>query len=320
MIRDLEPIRKAWLNDSPLYEKLVKYVKPNVERLLREAGIWNRVDGRHKDLDSLLKKCLRRPELEYGLISDKAGIRIVTRFLENLPPVCKLIEDNFEVKKKEDFTASLGTEKFGYQGIHLDVALRNDDQEARTFGERVIEFQLRTLSQHLWCEMAHELNYKPEFAVPKSIDRRVNCLSALIETCDREFSLINKEIMQLPDAQPLMVLAALEKQFYRVSAKHYDRELSLDVIRNLLPLYSKEVGWLESHFEEFYTREQTKINRLHLLYVDTPTRSIFLYQPEALMIFDLLEKDPFVLKDAWIQHFPERELERLAVAWGAPLP
>jgi len=167
--------------------------------------------------------------------------------------------------------------------------------------------------------MAHELNYKPEFEIPKALDRRVNCLSALIETCDREFSLVNKEIMQLPDAEPLTVLAVLERQFYKISARHYDRELSVDVIRNLMPLYSKEVGWFESYFEDFYTREQMKINRMHLLYAETPNRSIFLYQPEALMIFDLLQKDPFILKDEWIHHFPERELEWLAVAWGAPL-
>jgi ppGpp synthetase/RelA/SpoT-type nucleotidyltranferase len=319
MTRDLEPIRSAWLRDRPQYEGLVAYLKPKVEKLLKEAGVWGRVDGRPKDIDSLLKKCLRKPDLDYELISDKAGIRVVTRYLENLPIVCKLIEDNLEVKKKEDFTAELGTRKFGYQGIHLDVVLRGDDPEATRFGARLAEIQLRTQSQHLWCEMAHELNYKPEFDVPKALDRRVNCLSALIETCDREFSSINQEIMQLPDAQPLMVLSVLEKQFYKVSAKHYDRELSVEVIRSLLPLYSKEVGWFESHFEEFYNREHEKINRMHLLYVGTPNRSIFLYQPEALMIFDLLEKDPFTLNDAWSQRFPERELEWLAVAWGVPL-
>jgi ppGpp synthetase/RelA/SpoT-type nucleotidyltranferase len=319
MTRDLEPIRQAWLRDRPHYEKLVAYIKPKVEVLLKEAGIWGRVDGRPKDLDSLLKKCLRKIDLDYESISDKAGIRVVTRFLENLPVVSTLIEDNFDVKKKEDFTAGLGTEKFGYQGIHLDLALRTTDAEATTFKNCIVELQLRTLSQHLWCEMAHELNYKPEFDVPKAVDRRVNCLSALIETCDREFSLVNKEIMQLPDAKPLTVLAVLEKEFYKVSARHYDRELSVDVIRNLLPLYAEELGWFESHFDEFYARESAKITRIHLLYAETPNRSIFLYQPEALMIFDLLEKDPFTLKDAWGDHFPERELEWLAVAWGAPL-
>ena len=320
MSRDLESIREAWLRDCPGYEKLVEYLKGKIARLLTEAGVWCRVTGRAKDLDSLLKKCLRKPSLNYELIPDRAGIRIVTRFIENLPTVCALIEGSLEVKKKEDFTASLGEERFGYQGIHLDVVLRGDDPQAESLGARVAEIQVRTLPQDLWCEMAHELNYKPEFHVPNALNRRVNCLSALIETCDREFSYINKEIMELPDAQPLMVLAALEKQFYRVSAKHYDRELSVDVLRTLLPLYTKDINWFGPHFEDFYNRRQEKIVRIHLLYAATPSRSIFLYQPEALMIFDLLEGDPFSLKEAWTKQFPERELERLAVAWGSPVP
>jgi len=318
-MRDLEPIRAAWLRDRPQYESLVTYLTQAVEVLLRQAGVWGRVTGRPKDLDSLLKKCLRKQDLPYDLITDKAGIRVVTRFLENLPLVCGVIEDNLEVRKKEDFTAGLGTTGLGYQGVHLDVVLRPNDPEAHHFTGCLAEIQVRTLSQDLWSEMAHELNYKAEFEVPPTLDRRVNCLSALIETCDREFSLVNKEIMALPDAQPLKVLAILEKQFYKITARHYDRELSTQVIRSLLPLYSKDLSWFESHFEDFYTREREKINRIHLLYIDTPTRGLFLFQPEALMIFDLLERDQFTLAVTWDRHFPERELERLAAVWGSPL-
>ena len=318
-MRDLEPIREAWLRDRPQYEGLVAYLRSKIEDLLKQAGVWGRVTGRPKDLDSLLKKCLRKQDLPYELITDKAGIRVVTRFLENLPLVCKVIEDNLEVKKKEDFTAGLGTKGLGYQGVHLDVILSQNDPEAHHFGGCLAEIQARTLSQDLWSEMAHELNYKAEFEVPPTLDRRANCLSALIETCDREFSLVNKEIMALPDAQPLKVLAILERQFYKITARHYDRELSTQVIRSLLPLYSKDLSWLESHFEDFYSREREKITRIHHLYVETPTRSLFLFQPEALMIFDLLDQDQFSLADTWGRYFPERELERLATVWGTPL-
>ena len=318
-MRDLEPIREAWLHDRRQYEQLVAYLRPKIGNLLMDAGIWGRVTGRPKDLESLLKKCLRRQDLEYQFIADKAGIRVVTRFLENLPVVCQLIGDNLEVKKKEDFSAELSPREFFYQGIHLDVTLMGTDAEVKRFGGCLAEIQVRTLSQDLWSEMAHELTYKPEIEVPRRLDRRVNCLSALIETCDREFSSVNQEIMQLPDSQPLRVLATLEKQFYKLTARHYDRELSVDVIRHLLPLYSMELSKFDSHFEDFYNRERQKITRILQLYVETPSRSIFLYQPEALMIFDLLNQDPFSLNEVWVRCFPERELERLATVWGTPL-
>jgi ppGpp synthetase/RelA/SpoT-type nucleotidyltranferase len=318
-MRDLEPIREAWLRDRPRYDALVKHLTANIERLVKDAGVWSRVTGRTKELDSLLKKCLRRQDLEYAAIADRAGIRVVTRFLENLPIVCKVVEDNLKVTKKEDFSVGLGTERFSYQGVHLDVVMRGNNREAEPFVGLLAEIQVRTLSQDLWSEMAHELTYKAEFEVPGVLSRRVNCLSALIETCDREFSLVNKEIMQLTDAQPLRVLASLEKQFYKITARHYDKELSIDVIRGLLPLYSMDVSQFDSHFEDFYRIRQEKINHILGLYAETPTRSLFLFQPEALMIFDLLEKDRFRLINAWVQHFPEIELERLANAWGTAL-
>jgi len=46
MTTDLEAIRRAWLVDRPVYDKLVAYLKPKMETLLKVAGIWGKVDGR----------------------------------------------------------------------------------------------------------------------------------------------------------------------------------------------------------------------------------------------------------------------------------
>jgi hypothetical protein len=45
---------------------------------------------------------------------------------------------------------------------------------------------------------------------------------------------------------------------------------------------------------------------------------LFLFQPEALMIFQLLERDKFMLREEWVRHYPVKELEDLAVKWGTP--
>jgi hypothetical protein len=47
-----------------------------------------------------------------------------------------------------------------------------------------------------------------------------------------------------------------------------------------------------------------------------PIRSAFLFQPEALMIYDLLKTDHLAVRDAWSGHFPDRELVRMANAFG----
>ena len=43
---------------------------------------------------------------------------------------------------------------------------------------------------------------------------------------------------------------------------------------------------------------------------------MFLFQPEALMIYDRLETDPLSVREAWSGHFPDSELERMANVFG----
>jgi hypothetical protein len=44
--------------------------------------------------------------------------------------------------------------------------------------------------------------------------------------------------------------------------------------------------------------------------------SAFLFQPEALMIFDLLKMEPLSVRESWNASYPEKELERIANAFG----
>ena len=37
--------------------------------------------------------------------------------------------------------------------------------------------------------------------------------------------------------------------------------------------------------------------------------SAFLFQPEALMIYDLLKTEPLSVRESWATSFPEKELE-----------
>jgi hypothetical protein len=42
-------------------------------------------------------------------------------------------------------------------------------------------------------------------------------------------------------------------------------------------------------------------------------------QPEGILVFALLEADPFALKDLWQQSLPIDLLDDLAAVWGTPL-
>jgi hypothetical protein len=45
----------------------------------------------------------------------------------------------------------------------------------------------------------------------------------------------------------------------------------------------------------------------------------FLFQPEVLMIYDLLYSEPTETQRVWNQNYPEPELERIANAFGISL-
>ena len=45
----------------------------------------------------------------------------------------------------------------------------------------------------------------------------------------------------------------------------------------------------------------------------------FLFQPEALLIYNLLSSSRDKTRKVWNEHYPERELERIANAFGVSL-
>jgi hypothetical protein len=58
---------------------------------------------------------------------------------------------------------------------------------------RVAEIQVRTILQHAWAEIEHDIEYKTSVTIPKAIKRRFMALAGLLEIADREFQSIQNE-------------------------------------------------------------------------------------------------------------------------------
>ena len=111
-------------------------------------------------------------------------------------------------------------------------------------------------------------------------------------------------------------MKALERHHYKLTARRGDPELSLDVIRLLTPLYKGETGEIIAHLNEFYSAREDVLRHVYEQAESTPDRSAFLFQPESLMIYDLLETDSLVIRRVWNDRYPEKELGRIANAFG----
>lgn len=114
-------------------------------------------------------------------------------------------------------------------------------------------------------------------------------------------------------------LELLEAKFSKFAEVKFDREESTGALRAFDELYGTG-GFLAqgAEFEAFCEKRAGRLACIYNRYRSLISCPAFLFRPEALMIFQLLEIDKFRLREAWAKLYPIRELERLAVSWGTP--
>lgn len=318
---DLETVRKCWLRERPDYERFGKELEARLRTELRRAGIWAEVASRAKEMDSLIRKLVKKPSHSYESVSDRSGVRVIIRYKNEVDAVLALVEKLFECGQPEQKADTLKLDQVGYLSVHVDVKLCADDRLAATYPpERFqAELQVRTLAQHLWSEMSHDTVYKNDETLnplPNLVKRRIYLLAGVVEVADSEFTRLN---METPSTPELDLLKSLERHFYKHTTRRGDSEISIDLIRLLIPLYENnknEPQKIASHLDQFYAEHEDVIREVYDQAEDTPERSAYLYQPEALMIYDRLCADSMAIRKVWSEHYPERELERIANAFG----
>jgi putative GTP pyrophosphokinase len=126
-----------------------------------------------------------------------------------------VIEREFEIIEKSNKSGLLEKEqKLGYQSIHYLVKFSNtrcDLPEYARFKSKVTEVQVRTILQHAWAEIEHDIQYKAVETIPGSIRRRFTSLAGLLEIADREFQSISSEDERVrSNARRLVAQGALE--------------------------------------------------------------------------------------------------------------
>jgi ppGpp synthetase/RelA/SpoT-type nucleotidyltranferase len=314
---DIAEIKERWEKERPLYERLREHVEPVIINEIKKIGVRANVNFRIKELDKLLKKALRK-QCPYERISDKLGLRIILYFRKYLPLIDRLIQSTFDVKKREDRSAELGVDRWGYQGIHFDVQLfEHHYRQNKEYKGVIFEVQLQTHCQNVWCELNHELYYKSDLAMPDDYIRAVNRLSALLETADIEFERTYDMISELPAYREVKLLEMLEKHYYELIARPYDRELSLDVLARLCESFERlSAEEYRGKIDAFVKSDRTMLEQVISDYTLTPDRSLFLFQPEGLLLLLLIDEDPFLLKSVWAKSYPINELETLANICG----
>lgn len=176
------------------FETLQRAARAHVQRLLDEAGLnIHHVTSRVKKPASLADKLRRKPGRHQDLedLTDLVGVRVITYFESDVNVVSKLVEGAYQVdwNNSVDKSKMRDPDRFGYMGVHYVVRPLEGTPEYQglSLAAFPLEIQIRSILQHAWAEIEHDLGYKNPDAVPREVRRRFYRLSGLLEMADEEF-------------------------------------------------------------------------------------------------------------------------------------
>ena len=128
-------------------------------------------------------------------------MRIIAFFPRALASIGDCIREEFDVIEHTDHGQKLyRDERFGYRSDHYLVKINGKRTELPEYEPHrglVAEVQVRTILQHAWAEIEHDIQYKASITTPNTIRRRFMSLAGLLEIADREFQAIQDEDEEL---------------------------------------------------------------------------------------------------------------------------
>lgn len=201
---NIEIIREEYIKNKAIYTSLEKITSGLISTLLSNEGLTiHSLTSRCKTEKSLMGK-IARPDKNYKSINDLTdifGLRITTYFSDHVDLISKLIEREFKIDDVNsiDKRKAIEPDRFGYMSLHLVVEhsdLRTNLPEYQKFKGIKFEIQIRTILQHAWTEIEHDIGYKSREQVPINLRRKFSRLSGLLELADEEFLSIRKNISE----------------------------------------------------------------------------------------------------------------------------
>jgi hypothetical protein len=91
----------------------------------------------------------------------------------------------------------LESNKFGYLSYHLICKISPNRlllPEYEKYKDIKFEIQIRSILQHAWAEIEHDIGYKSSLGIPKELKRKFSRIAGLLETADENFCEIKKAI------------------------------------------------------------------------------------------------------------------------------
>ncbi|MGD0262411.1 MAG: RyR domain-containing protein [Verrucomicrobiota bacterium] len=200
----------------PRYESYAQFLQGLLDEARRRLAPLAIVQSRPKSVHSFAEKVLRKRRSyanAKGALSsdpltrmtDLCGARVIVHTSDQVRAVCQFIEEAFDIDRPNsvDHSQRQKPAEFGYRSVHYIVSVNParlrapvpkeilGPQAERQIPPAILglkaEIQVRTLLEHAWADIAHDLTYKAELKVPDRIQRQFHALAAVVEVADGEF-------------------------------------------------------------------------------------------------------------------------------------
>ena len=180
------------------------------------------VTSRAKSEISLRRKLRDRQYSNPGeQLTDSIGVRVITYYRNDVDRVVSLLRAQFEVDEPNSADKRLRLElrSFGYRSVHLIVKLKRPlsklAQYRSLFGKS-FEIQVRSILEHAWAEIEHEVVYKAGVTYPSETLRRFAAIAGTLEVLEGAFAELASERDKLIDSYHNIYLDSSE------DAKEFD--------------------------------------------------------------------------------------------------
>ena len=168
------------------------------DELSKHSLELHHVGARVKQLPSAIAKVRAK---QYGRpswqLTDQVGARVIVYYPEDVDRAANALRNKFEVDeyRSVDKRRELQLRQFGYRSVHILVRVGKalPVQLQKNFGRFWVEVQIRSVLEHAWAEIEHEICYKAGVTFPDNLLRRFSALAGSLEILDQQFSALRHE-------------------------------------------------------------------------------------------------------------------------------
>ena len=149
------------------FVKLGDTVHTMLSDIVKELGLTVlAVEHRVKEEKSLAEKLERKGDGYNTLedITDILGCRVICFLSDEIDKIGQKVEENFVVdwENSSDKRALIKEDTFGYLSLHYICSLPAGSKWPDEICGKKFEIQIRTILQHAWSAIHHDIGYKSE--------------------------------------------------------------------------------------------------------------------------------------------------------------